>query len=109
MAKTECSFQMMERAGLERCRSRPPLRCQASDSATILAMVREGLGITLIPRMMLPKKLKGVVALPLDPPQPLQIGLAVRSQEMASRGATLFVQTALAWAQEQISLPPRAC
>ncbi|GHO80278.1 putative HTH-type transcriptional regulator YvbU [Ktedonobacter sp. SOSP1-85] len=109
MAKTECSFQMMERAGLERCRSRPPLRYQASDSATILAMVREGLGITLIPRMMLPKKLEGVVALPLDPPQPLQIGLAVRSQEMASRGATLFVQTALAWAQEQILLPPRAC
>ena len=43
------------------------VRYQASDSATILALVREGLGITLVPRMMLPKKLEGVVALPLDP------------------------------------------
>jgi len=59
-----------------------------------------------VPRMMLPKKLEGVVALPLDPPQQLQIGLAVRSQAMASPGATLFVQTALAWTQEQASLLP---
>jgi DNA-binding transcriptional LysR family regulator len=71
-------------------------------------MVREGLGITLSPRMMLPKKLEGVLALPFDPPQPLQIGLAVRSQEMASPGAKLFVQTALAWTQEQASPLPQA-
>ncbi|AHV95446.1 transcriptional regulator [Paenibacillus sabinae T27] len=70
------------------------------DSATLLAMVREGLGITLLPRMMLPKKLEGVVALPLNPPQMLQIGLAVRSQEIASPAAVLFVQTVLAWMQE---------
>ena len=84
------------------------VRYQASDSATILAMVREGLGITLVPRMMLPKKLEGVVALPLDPPQPLRIGLAVRSQKMASPGARLFVQTALTCTQEQASLLARA-
>ncbi len=53
-----------------------PVRYQASDSATILAMIREGLGITLMPRMMLPKKLEVVVALPLDSPHQLQIGLA---------------------------------
>jgi len=45
-----------------------------------------------------------VVALPLDPPQQLQIGLAVRSQGLASPGAKLFVQTALTWAQEQATL-----
>jgi hypothetical protein len=45
-----------------------------------------------------------VVALPLDPPQELQIGLAVRSQGLASPGAKLFVQTALTWAQEQAIL-----
>ncbi len=108
MEKTQCALQLLERAGFKSSRTRPHIRYQASDSATILAMVREGLGITLVPRMMLPKKLEGVVALPLDPPQQLQIGLAVRSQGLASPGAKLFVQTALAWTQEQATLLPRA-
>ena len=108
MEKTECALQLMKKAGIELSRTGPHIRYQASDSATILAMVREGLGITLVPRMMLPKKLEGVVALPLDPPQPLRIGLAVRSQGMASPGAKLFIQTALAWTQEQASLLARA-
>ena len=98
----EGTIQLMEVA-VGPSRIRPHIRYQASDSATILAMVREGLGITLVPRMMLPKKLEGVVALPLDPPQPLRIGLAVRSQGMASPGAKLFIQTALTWTQEQAS------
>jgi DNA-binding transcriptional LysR family regulator len=109
MEKTQCTLQLLERAGFNSSRSRPHIRYQASDSATILAMVREGLGITLVPRMMLPKKLEGVVALPLDPPQELQIGLAVRSQGLASPGAKLFVQTALTWAQEQAILISGAC
>jgi DNA-binding transcriptional LysR family regulator len=108
MEKTQCALQLMKMAGFAPSRSRPQIRYQASDSATILAMVREGLGITLLPRMMLPKKLEGVVALPLDPPQQLQIGLAVRSQGMASPGARLFIQTAVAWTQAQASLLPRA-
>ena len=104
MEKTECALQLMKKAGIELSRTGPHIRYQASDSATIFAMVREGLGITLVPRMMLPKKLEGVVALPLDPPQPLRIGLAVRSQKMASPGAKLFIQTALTWTQGQASL-----
>jgi len=63
-------------------------------------MIREGLGITLMPRMMLPKKLEGVVALPLDPPHQLQIGLAIRSQAMASPAVPLFVQATSTQAQE---------
>jgi DNA-binding transcriptional LysR family regulator len=104
MEKTECAFQLIKKAGIELNRAGPHIRYQASDSATILAMVREGLGITLLPRMMLPKKLEGVVAIPLDPSPQLQIGLAVRSQKMASRGATLFIQTVLTWMQGQASL-----
>ncbi len=61
MSKNDCAFQTLEMAGLEPSRSRPPIRYHASDSTTILAMVREGLGITLLPRMMLPPKLEGSV------------------------------------------------
>jgi DNA-binding transcriptional LysR family regulator len=105
MEKNQCALQLME-AAVGPSRVRPQIRYQASDSATILAMIREGLGITLMPRMVLPKKLDGVVALPLDPPHQLQIGLAVRSQAMASPAAQLFVQTALIRVQESAFLHP---
>jgi DNA-binding transcriptional LysR family regulator len=82
-------------------KARLHVRYQASDSATIVAMVREGLGITLLPRMMLPRKLEGVLALPLNPPQDVPIGLAVRERSTASPGAQLFLQVALTWTQEQ--------
>lgn len=99
MEKNQCTLNLMKRAGFGQNKIKPHIRYQASDSATIHAMVREGLGITLVPRMMLPKKLEGVVALPLDPPQHLQIGLAVRSEASASSAAKLFIQTAQTWTQ----------
>lgn len=105
MEKNQCALQLMEVA-VGPSRVRPQIRYQASDSATILAMIREGVGITLMPRMVLPKKLDGVVALPLDPPHQLQIGLAVRSQAMASPAAQLFVQTASIQMQESAFLHP---
>lgn len=104
MAKAGCVSQLMEMVNFESGRARPHVRYQASDSATIVAMVREGLGITLMPRMMFPQKLEGVLALSLDPPQHIPIGLAVRSRDTASPGAQLFVQAALTWAQEQATL-----
>lgn len=97
MAKNECTTQFLAMAGMVK----PPLRYQATDSATILAMVREGLGVTLLPRTTLPKKLDGLVALPINPPRHLQIGLVVKEQETISPAAKLFVQTVAAWAQNQ--------
>jgi DNA-binding transcriptional LysR family regulator len=108
MEKSECTRQIMKKAGIIPSKAGPHIRYQANDSTTILAMVREGLGITLVPRMMLPKRLEGVVALPLDPLPQLQIGLAVKSQKLASRGAKLFIQTALTWTQEQVALDDQA-
>jgi DNA-binding transcriptional LysR family regulator len=87
---------------------RPPVRFQASEGSTILAMVREGLGITILPRKLLPGKLEGITSIPLDPPRPLQIGLAVRSMAPASPAAHLFVQTAVSWVQEQSAVLPSA-
>ncbi|GHO98785.1 putative HTH-type transcriptional regulator YvbU [Reticulibacter mediterranei] len=83
----------------------PSIRYRVSEGTTILAMVREGLGITIMPRKMLPDKLEGITSIPLDPPQTLQIGLAVRSIASASPAARLFVQTAVMWVQEQVALP----
>ncbi|HEX6971291.1 MAG TPA: LysR family transcriptional regulator [Limnochordia bacterium] len=99
MEKTHCALQVLERAGFELSKSETLIRHQARDSATILAMVQEGLGITLMPRKMLREPLKGVALLPLDPPHRLQIGVAVKSYDTASRTARLFLETAVAWSR----------
>ena len=98
MVKTGCAYQLMDLAGLEG--ARPPIRYQASDTATVLSMVREGLGITILPGTMLPRRLAGVVALPLSPARQMHFGLAVRSQKTASVGARLFIKTVLEEVQE---------
>lgn len=106
MPRAGCTF--LHIAGLEWGKTGPTIRYHASDSTTILAMVREGLGISLLPGMMLPEKMEGIAIRPLDPPRRLQIGIAIRSQDTAPPGAALFIQTAVAWAQEQTSQLPYA-
>ena len=69
-----------------------------SDPRTIYLMVRDGLGVTLMPRAMLPDDLDGMLTLPLSPAMPFRVGLGVRSWETASPVAKLFTQTAEAWA-----------
>lgn len=107
MEKSQCVLQLMKRIGGEAGKSRPLVRYQASDSSTILAMVREGLGVTLMPRSLLPTRLDGIVALSLDPPQTLEIGLAIRSSEMASPAARHFVETAVAQVRERARKKPQ--
>lgn len=58
MEKTDCALTLMQRAGF-RVKTSPRIRYQASDSATIFAMVQEGLSITLVLQQMLPSKLYG--------------------------------------------------
>lgn len=102
MPKLGCDF--IDLLGREPSGDGPHIQYKASDSTTILAMVREGLGITLLPRMMLPEKLEGVHVLTLDPPHPLQFGLAVKSQATASPTAKLFIQVAREWSQDHCLL-----
>lgn len=104
MPKTGGAF--FEMVSLDLKATGSSVRYQASDGATILAMVREGLGVTLLPRMMLPQELEGVVALPLDPSQEVQIGLATRTQGALSPSVRWFVQTALARTQKLALLHP---
>jgi DNA-binding transcriptional LysR family regulator len=98
LPKSECDFVLQ--LGLEPHHHKIHIRYKASDSTTILAMVREGLGITLLPRMLLPTKLEGIRVLPLDPPEYMQLGLSVKSPETASPTAQIFIQTTQAWSQK---------
>lgn len=103
MPKTECAFY--SQLGLGRLRNTTNIRYSVSDRTTILAMVREGLGVSLIARTLLPEKLEGVTSIPLNPPEYMRIGLAVRSQDTASPAAQLFIQAAQTWSQQHGFLP----
>lgn len=93
MEKTHCALHFIQMAGFPQQGKKPLIRYHASDSATILAMVREGLGITLMPRMMLPDERDGFIALPFAPAQHIAIGVGVKSIESASLAAMWFIQT----------------
>jgi DNA-binding transcriptional LysR family regulator len=97
MPKSECDF--LVHLGLASHRGKVNISYQASDSTTIIAMVREGLGIALLPRMLLPEKLEGVQAVPLNPPEYMLLGLATTSQVTASPATDLFIQDAQTWSQ----------
>lgn len=73
-------------------------RYEASEVQTILAMVREGMGITMLPEMLLPNPAEGVHLLSLNPALCFKFGIGVRSQRNASPAARMFMHTAQSWA-----------
>lgn len=75
----------------------PDVRFRVREMGTILAMIGEGLGVSVVPELALPQAredLPLVRALPLDPPVHRRLALAVRSLESASPAAVAFVEQA---------------
>lgn len=95
-----CTLRLMEQLGIVNQKKKPKVRYKAHDSATILAMVREGLGLTFIPKSMLPKQADGLIVRALEPRFPLQIGLGVKSWQHASPNARLFIEAAQQWSSQ---------
>jgi DNA-binding transcriptional LysR family regulator len=75
----------------------PHSQFEVRDMATIFALVHEGIGITLVPALALPPQMSGLQAIPLDPPTPRQIGLAVRSLAAVPPAGTAFIAHAREW------------
>jgi hypothetical protein len=77
----------------------PRVQFEFHDMATILAMVQEELGVTLVPTLALPLTPIEVRALPHDPPVQRPIGLVVRSRHAASSAVTALIHQARTWAK----------
>lgn len=80
--------RMLKELGL-----RPRVRFQTSDVRAAEAMVQAGLGIALLNDMSAHSLPPGVVARPLDPPQPVHLGLALTRDP--SPAARRFLRYAL--------------
>lgn len=76
---------------------KPDIRFEVRDMSTILAMVGEGLGVTVVPELALPPQPESLTifrTVPLDPPVRRHLALAIRSLEAASPAAAAFIQLA---------------
>lgn len=74
-------------------------RFEVLDMGTILAMVREGVGLTILPALALPPDAPGVRAVPIVPRVRRQLALGVRSPASLPPATAAFVAEARAWAE----------
>jgi DNA-binding transcriptional LysR family regulator len=95
--------------GSSRRIDRPEHRAMATDARllvrnvlSLLAMVRDGVGVTLLPRMAVPDGFAGVACVPLaDPGCRREVGLLTRSGQSTSPAAATFVALLQAVLAEQ--------
>ncbi len=69
----------------------PNIHFEVRDTATILAMVQEGVGVTILPEMAIPTSLPKVSASYLLPQAYRNVGLGMRSLKSVSPAATAFI------------------
>ncbi|WP_051591229.1 LysR family transcriptional regulator [Bacillus sp. UNC438CL73TsuS30] len=72
----------------------PNIQFEVSDIATIIAMVQEGVGITILPELAIPSTLPKVTPSYLSPQVYQNLGLEVRSSEYISPVLTAFIHEA---------------
>jgi DNA-binding transcriptional LysR family regulator len=87
---------LYRRAGLE-----PRVQHEVRDMSTILGMVQEGLGITVVPALALPARTARLRALPLEPRARRRLGLCVRSLAACPPAVGTFARAAHAWARRR--------
>ena len=71
---------------------RPRTRFTCADSLAALSMVEAGLGVTLVNALLLENWQGRTAALPLDPPQPVEIGIAMPDRAELSPVAAAFLE-----------------
>ncbi|GEM45654.1 LysR family transcriptional regulator [Deinococcus cellulosilyticus] len=72
----------------------PDIRFEVQDLGTLISLVREGLGISLVPRLALPKTPEGLALRSVSPRIERRLGFLVRSLEGAAPAVQAFMQSA---------------
>ncbi|WP_449619666.1 LysR family transcriptional regulator [Robertmurraya sp. Marseille-Q9965] len=70
----------------------PNIIFEINDNNTIISMVQEGLGITIIPEMVLPKNIPNTKVIPIEIDLYREIGLAIKSIKQASPSVKKFME-----------------
>ena len=72
-------------------RLEPQVLMTVHDDYSILSMVEQGLGVTILPKLVLKKQNYDIVMLPTDPPVIRRIGIITQDKNRLSIAARLFI------------------
>jgi DNA-binding transcriptional LysR family regulator len=89
MPKAGCELLIKER--FQSCGLIPNIEFEVEDNQTIISMVQEGLGLTVVPQLTLPNWLTRVTQVELVPNTYRQIGLAVKSVKNSTPAVKEFI------------------
>ena len=87
------------RRALDAVGAKPDIRFRTKDDYAVIAMVRQGLGVSIMPSLLLRGNNEGVELRPLDPPAYRTIALTMGSVETGP-AARQFAEFARAWVKE---------
>ncbi|QRG66315.1 LysR family transcriptional regulator [Brevibacillus choshinensis] len=79
MPRDACVKNMLHNNGIY-----PKSTFEVGDISTILTMVQEYIGVSILPELYIPQTIPKIVAIPLDPPITRQLVLAVRNWQAIS-------------------------
>ena len=74
----------------------PQVRLRMHDDYSILSMVEQGLGVSMLARLVLRKTSYRVVAVPMDPPVIRTLSLVMKDRECLSLAAQAFIECLMA-------------
>lgn len=92
---TDGGSEPLVRAWFARTEHEPSVRHNIQQITSILAMVRAGMGVSVIAEMAVPETHAGVAVIPLTPEQPRVICVARRQGSFAPHAAELLWNTAV--------------
>ncbi len=72
----------------------PNTQFTEKDDYAVIAMIEQGLGISIMPELVLKGSSRKVAAVPLDPPAYRNLGIAYKNKEMLSQSAKVFIEYA---------------
>jgi DNA-binding transcriptional LysR family regulator len=86
--------ELLLQAAYARHHLTPCVRFEVQDRETLVSMVREGLGFSIVPLLAFPASLPGVTLVPITPHIYRELGLAVRDTEPTFNTLRAFVRSA---------------
>ena len=89
------------RLALKKADIRPEIRFTTKDDYAILAMVSQGMGVSVIPELLLEGTSQNIAIRPLDPPSSRLLALAVPAGEKAGPATRRFAEFGKEWVQKK--------
>ena len=78
-----------------RNRVRPNIRYTTMESFSVMSMVEQGLGVSVMNRLITEKRICDVAMIPIDPPASITLGAALHSHTEASPAVKMFLKYAV--------------